>query len=202
MHYHQPLSLAIFVEAAVAVTLPQNAANGLWILGRDENGNTKASLLDTNPELFGYEDGSGRAAWPWRKVQDEPHLSPSATLIPEPDTATTTTDTVVPRASGRCGSNNIDNESYYQAWDRMWNYCNTDGALPAYQHLASQQGTAIVYICARGHPSSCTGRNMSIDLQWVQDECLAQSGWVYNDVLNQGGPSNKYGREITGVEFC
>ncbi|KAF7531905.1 hypothetical protein G7054_g8445 [Neopestalotiopsis clavispora] len=216
-----------------------DAENGIWYLSRDVEGNLNLTTrvnFEYKPEPSKHhlvkrqspsqDDHTGRPEqdlWPWKQsgssssddtiITTTSTKSPRSRLNPQrPPAATTDGDTpTLPVKQYDCGNLQLDPVDAYYAKRMLAAYCAAVGSVDAYQHLASKYGSVIVYICARGHPETCTSADVMGAMQWLDSDCSFggssssnQVGWVYNNYVHPlaNAPANKYGRDEQGANFC
>ncbi|ETS80161.1 hypothetical protein PFICI_07690 [Pestalotiopsis fici W106-1] len=215
-------AVALF-KLVAAWSLMSDADNGIWYMNRDGNGDLNLTTrldFEYKPEPSknhlrirqpSSQDEDHRRPeegfWPWK--QSGSSLSDSTTststarfrLSPQRSAAADTPS--LPVKQSECGNLELNPADAYYAEQMMAAYCAAVGYVDAYQHLASKFNSVIVYICARGHPETCSSADMLSAMQWLDTECYtAKSGWVYNNYIHKDAPGNKYGRDDQGANFC
>lgn len=231
-------AVALF-KIVLARSFMADAENGLWYISRDVDGNLNLTTrldFEYKPEPSKHnlvkrqspsqDDHPGRPEkdlWPWKQSGSSSSddtlstststKSPRSRLSPQrPPAATTDGDTpALPVKQYDCGNLQLDPVDAYYAERMLAAYCAVVGSVDAYQHLASKYGSVIVYICARGHPETCTSADVMGAMQWLDSDCSFggssssnQAGWVYNNYVHPlaNAPANKYGRDEQGANFC
>lgn len=144
-----------------------------------------------------------KAAWPWRRIdstmeQGDPEGKETYPI----DSRDSAADASGSAQTTGCGKSSIDPTEVIYAANQIAAYCEQVGIVGAYQHIAVKWGSTVAYICARGHPETCSANDFIAAMQYIQENCVRESGWVFNNYLDPEGPANKYGVDIDGSNFC
>jgi hypothetical protein len=169
------LSLATFFGTALSsIKLPENLADGTYILSFDNDGkevwtDITASVIDAPPHQGSKFNVTGDGTT--SNLHKRSFNWPSGTY-----------------ASCPGGDWFLQKEFYDRSWNSFWNACRSNGnhKFPRGTGLFQTQGTALSYMCSFTE-NPCATAEWEDAVNWVAGNCIGRSnGWMEPGMLLNG----------------